>query len=416
MEVVDQARWDPIYKPLEQTSGAARPDFTPGESNKEFLHECKILVIGAGGLGCEILKDLALSGFVNIDVIDMDTIDVSNLNRQFLFTDKDVKQSKANVAAAFMNSRVDGVHVTSHFCKIQEKPVSFYKEFQIVIAGLDSIEARRWLNGTLVSIAIEDPNCIIPLIDGGSEGFAGQARVITPTISSCFDCQMSSLAPPTSYPMCTIASNPRLPEHCVEFAVLEFPKTHGGRKASGDNPEDVQWVLDVASKRAADHGIEGVNYKFTLGVVKNIIPAVASTNAIIAAACCNEALKIASNAFVMENYMAYSGRAEPYTNTFLYERNPRCPVCDTTPARPIRVPPAITLAEWMERLRLDPDYQFKKPSFTLPSGRPIYLKIMEHTHANLTKTIEELFPRGSSVIVSDPCLPDSRAITFIIEY
>ena len=101
----------------------------------------------------------------------MDTIDVSNLNRQFLFRQADVGKSKAEVAARFVEKRVKGVSITPHNCKIQDKDEDFYMQFAIVVCGLDSIEARRWINATLVDMVdMNNQESLKPLIDGGTEG------------------------------------------------------------------------------------------------------------------------------------------------------------------------------------------------------------------------------------------------------
>lgn len=79
--------------------------------------------------------------------------------------------SKAEVAAKFVEKRVRGVKITPHNNRIQDFDEDFYMQFTIVVCGLDSIEARRWINATLVNMVDEDnSDSLKPLIDGGTEG------------------------------------------------------------------------------------------------------------------------------------------------------------------------------------------------------------------------------------------------------
>ncbi|KAK4688751.1 NEDD8-activating enzyme E1, partial [Tremellales sp. Uapishka_1] len=417
----NESRFSHVDKVLDRRGPWTNPGFVGGKQTKDFLRmQAKILVIGAGGLGCEILQNLALTGFSDIHVIDMDTIDISNLNRQFLFREADVGKSKAICAAEFVMKRVPGVKVTPYHNKIQDHPESFYKQFDIIVTGLDSIQARRWINATLVSMVDEeDENSLKPLIDGGTEGFKGQARVIFPTITSCYECSIDMLTPPTAYPICTIANTPRLPEHCIEWAsVLEWPKVFKEKKLDTDNPDDIEWLYQKASTRAREFKIEGVTWALTQGVVKNIIPAIASTNAIIAASCCNEAFKIATTcAPFLSNYMMYVGNDSVYTFTFEHEKRPECPVCGGE-SLVVEIAKEWTLEQLIEWLSAKQELQITRPSLAYSDGKPLFFQappqLFEATKSNLEKKVRDLLRDGDEVTVTDPGLPFTLGV--IVKY
>lgn len=240
-------------------------------------------------------------------------------------------------------------------------------------------------------------------------GFKGQSRVILPTITSCIECQLDMHAPRTAVPLCTLATIPRQPEHCIEWAhIIAWEQEKPFPKLDNDDPEHITWLYNKALARAREFNISGVTYSLTQGVVKNIIPAIASTNAIIAASCCNEALKIATQSApalgMEENYMMYSGNDSIYTYTFKHEKKQDCPVCGNR-ARDLDVDGNWTLQEFIDSLAIRPEAQLKKPSVRA-EGKTLYMQNPESleraTRPNLGKKLNELISNGQEVGVSDP--------------
>ena len=207
---------------------------------REKIESSKILVVGAGGIGCELLKNLAKTGFRHVEVIDLDTIDVSNLNRQFLFRTHHVGQPKCVVAceAAREMSHYDGGgedpsgddktvgFFKAHHGNVKDNErfgLNFFKRFDCVLNALDNVEARRHVNRLCLSAEL-------PLIEAGTTGYLGQATVIMGKQTECYECQPK----PTQkvYPICTIRSTPSMPVHCIVWAKELYKLLFGEAKDS----------------------------------------------------------------------------------------------------------------------------------------------------------------------------------------
>ena len=152
---------------------------------QERLAEARVLVVGAGALGNELVKNLALLGVGTVLVADLDVVENSNLARCVLFREHDEGSPKAEVvasAAAALNPDVRVIPVVGDVCT--SLGLGAYRDLDVVVGGLDNREARVHVNQACWKATV-------PWVDGAIEGLLGVMRVFVPPHSACYECTMN---------------------------------------------------------------------------------------------------------------------------------------------------------------------------------------------------------------------------------
>ncbi|XP_062056883.1 ubiquitin-like modifier-activating enzyme 7 isoform X6 [Lepus europaeus] len=194
-----------------------------GAGFQEKLSRQHYLLVGAGAIGCELLKGFALVGLGaggggSVTVADMDHVERSNLSRQFLFRPQDIGRPKAEVAAVAAQRLNPDLQVTplTHPLDPTTEHVygdHFFSRVHGVAAALDSFQARHY-------VATRCTHYLKPLLEAGTEGTKGSAAVFVPYVTEGYKAPGS--AEDTSYPVCTVRHFPSTAEHTLQWARDEF--------------------------------------------------------------------------------------------------------------------------------------------------------------------------------------------------
>lgn len=157
----------------------------------------------------------------------------------------------------------------------------------------------------------------------------------------------------------------RLPEHCIEYVkLIQWEKENPfDSELDGDDPQHVSWVYEKAQERASTFNITGLSYRLVQGVLKHIIPAVASTNAIVAASCVTEVFKIATSCYqYYNNCLLFNDIDGIYTYIYEVEKKDDCLNCSNVPVTvTFESADSVTLEKLIEFLCNDAAFQMKSP-------------------------------------------------------
>jgi len=169
-----------------------------GSSGQRKLLDARVLIIGAGGLGSPVSIYLALAGVGTIGIVDFDTVDLTNLQRQILHNNSDVGRRKIESAKDTLKAYNPDVRVETHEEPLtSENAMGIIAGYDVVINGADNFPARYLVNDASYL-------CGKPLVDGSILMFDGQATVYIPG-KGCYRCLFPEPPPPGSVPSCAEA-------------------------------------------------------------------------------------------------------------------------------------------------------------------------------------------------------------------
>lgn len=253
---------------MQEDNRYSRQALIPGWDQTK-LDNGKVVLVGVGAIGSYVATILASSGIGKLIIIEFDTIELSNLNRQLLFRNRDIGKSKAEIAAQRLKELNPDIEIEFYHKKMEEVPVSIYKEADVIIGCLDTFIGRRWVSSMAINVKK-------PLILGGMFAFLGDVQVIIPYKTACFECQ------------------PLVPDEELAQACTPF-----GEKRQKEREEEEKAKL----------------------------PAVSTLSSIIGGIMAQEALKlILELGKPLENYMFYDGLNNATTIIPLVQTKD-CPAC-----------------------------------------------------------------------------------------
>lgn len=167
-----------------------------GMDGQKRLKSARVLVVGAGGLGSPVSLYLAAAGVGNIGIVDFDSVDLSNLQRQILHSTEDVGRSKIESARNRINAMSPDVNVIPHELKLDaNNALQIIENYDVVVDGTDNFSTRYLINDA----------CVLsgkPNVHGSIYRFEGQASVFASGNGPCYRCLFPDAPPPDAVPNC----------------------------------------------------------------------------------------------------------------------------------------------------------------------------------------------------------------------